>query len=128
MQASPYTVWLDPDNEVNRALNVRGVSWCPVWPAGAAMLPPLLRSGAAFNTAHFAEPSVDDAMDVIASLPVGDQAAAWGALDESVMKDYFPVVPTGYVNQLFSFGSRIGNPTGDGSLGTPNYKDLYVVP
>ncbi|WP_374456719.1 ABC transporter substrate-binding protein [Nocardioides sp.] len=128
LQASPYTVWLDPDNEVNRALNVRGVSWCPIWPAGAAMLPPLLRSGAAFNTAHFAEPSVDDAMDAIASLPVGDQAAAWGALDESIMKDYFPVVPTGYVNQLFSFGSRIGNPTGDGSLGTPNYKDLYVVP
>ena len=128
VQASPYSVWLDPDNEVNRALNVRGVSWCPVWPAGVAMLPPLLRSGAAFNTAHFAEPSVDDAMDAIASLPVEDQAAAWSALDESVMTDYFPVVPTGYVNHLFAFGSRIGNPTGDGSLGTPNYKDLYVVP
>jgi peptide/nickel transport system substrate-binding protein len=43
------------------------------------------------------------------------------------MEDYFPLIPTGYVNRLFVFGDRIGNPTGDGSMGTPNYKDLYVM-
>ncbi|MDR7253938.1 peptide/nickel transport system substrate-binding protein [Nocardioides sp. BE266] len=128
LQSSPYSVWLDPDDKVNRALNLRGVNWCPLWPTGSAMLPPLLRSGAAFNTAHFDEPAVDAAMDAIASLPIEDQAAAWGALDESVMTEQFPVIPTGYVNRLFAFGSRVGNPTGDGSLGTPNYRDLYVVP
>ena len=56
-----------------------------------------------------------------------EQAEAWGELDEQVMTDYFPIIPTAYVNRLFVFGADIGNPTGDGSMGTPNYKDLYVV-
>jgi peptide/nickel transport system substrate-binding protein len=25
------------------------------------------------------------------------------------------------------FGSKIGNPSGDGQMGAPNYKDLYVA-
>ena len=128
VQESPFNVWLDPDDEVNQTLNVRGANWCPAWPAGAAMLPPLLRAGAAYNTARFDEPSVDAAMAAVATLPVQDQADAWGALDERIMTDYFPIVPIAYVNHLFVFGDRVGNPTGDGSMGTPNYKDLYVVP
>ena len=127
VQQSIYSVWLDPDNDVNQALNLRGVTWCPMWPAGSALLPPLLRSGAPFDTARFAEPSVDEAMDDIAELPVEDQAAAWGELDERVLSDYFPIIPTGYANRLFAFGDRVGNPTGEGSWGAPNYKDLYVV-
>jgi peptide/nickel transport system substrate-binding protein len=128
VQQSIYSVWLDPDNEVNRMLNLRGVSWCPMWPAGSALLPPLLRSGAPYDTAHFAEPSVDRAMDDIAELPVAEQAAAWGELDEKVLTDHFPIIPTAYVNRLFAFGDSVGNPTGEASLGAPNYKDLYVVP
>lgn len=127
VQQSTYSVWLDPDNEVNQRLNLRGVSWCPMWPAGSALLPPLLRSGAPFNTAHFAEPSIDRSMDDIADLPVEEQAAAWGELDERVLTDHLPIVPTAYANRLFAFGDRVGNPTGEGSLGAPNYKDLFVV-
>ncbi len=127
VQQSIYSVWLDPDNEVNHMLNLRGVNWCPMWPAGSALLPPLLRSGAPFDTARFAEPSVDRAMDAIAELPVEEQAAAWGELDERVLTDYFPIIPTAYANRLFAFGDRVGNPTGEGSLGAPNYKDLFVV-
>jgi peptide/nickel transport system substrate-binding protein len=127
VQQSIYSVWLDPDNEVNQMLNLRGVNWCPMWPAGSALLPPLLRSGAPFDTAQFAEPSVDRAMDDIADLPVAEQAAAWGELDERVLTDYFPIIPTAYANRLFAFGDRVGNPTGEASLGAPNYKDLFVA-
>ena len=128
VQTSPFSIWLDPDNEVNQTLNLRGAGWCPAWPTGAAMLPPLLSKGAAYNTAHFDEPTIDDQMAELATLPVEGQADAWGALDETIMTDYFPIIPIGYVNRLFVFGDRVGNPTGDGSMGTPNYKDLYVVP
>lgn len=128
VQQSIYSVWLDPDNEVNQRLNLRGVNWCPMWPSGSALLPPLLRSGAPFDTARFAEPSIDRAMDEIAELPVEQQAAAWGELDERVLTDHFPIIPTAYVNRLFAFGDRVGNPTGESSLGAPNYKDLFVVP
>jgi peptide/nickel transport system substrate-binding protein len=43
------------------------------------------------------------------------------------MTEYFPIIPTAFRNELFAFGTKIGNPTGDGSIGAPNYKDLYVM-
>ena len=127
VQESPYNIWLDPDNKVNKKLNLRGVNWCSDWPAGSTMLPPLLKTDAVYNTAFFSESSVDDEMDRIATLPLDDQAGAWGDLDEKIMTDYFPIIPTAFRNDLFVFGSKIGNPTGDGSIGAPNYKDLYVM-
>jgi peptide/nickel transport system substrate-binding protein len=127
VQGSPYSIWLDPDNRINKTLNVRGNNLCADWPAGSTMLPPLLSRSSAYNTAYFDEPSVDAEMDDIATLPLEEQAAAWGALDEKIMREYFPIIPTAFRNKLFVFGTRIGNPTGDGSIGAPNYKDLYVV-
>ena len=91
------------------------------------MLPPLLKGGAVYNTAFFDEASINDEMDAIATLPLEDQAAAWGDLDEKIMTEYFPIIPTAFRNDLFVFGTKIGNPTGDGSIGAPNYKDLFVM-
>ena len=127
VQESPYNVWLDPDSKVNKQLNLRGVNWCSDWPAGSTMLPPLLKGGAVYNTAFFDESTVNDKMDEINTMPLEEQADAWGALDEEIMTDYFPIIPTAFRNDLFVFGSMIGNPTGDGSIGAPNYKDLYVM-
>ena len=91
------------------------------------MIPPLLKTDAVYNTAGFSEPEIDQKMDDIATLPLEEQADAWGALDEEIMTDYFPIIPTAFRNDLFVFGSKIGNPTGDGALGAPNYKDVYVM-
>ncbi len=127
VQVSPYDIWLDMDNKINKTLNLRGVNWCSDWPAASTMIPPLLKTDAAYNTAQFSEASVDDEMDNIATLPLEDQADAWGSLNEKIMTDYFPVIPTAFRNDLFVFGEKMGNPTGDGALGAPNYKDLYVM-
>ena len=127
VQDSPYNVWLDPDNKVNKKLNLRGVNWCSDWPAGSTMIPPLLKGGAVYNTAFFDESGINDEMDAIASLPLEEQADAWGTLDEKIMTEYFPIIPTAFRNDLFVFGESIGNPTGDGSIGAPNYKDLFVT-
>ena len=127
VQESPYNTWLDPDSKVNKQLNLRGVNWCSDWPSGSTMIPSLLRTDAVYNTARFSEPSVDEEMDRIATLPLEEQADAWGALDEKIMTEYFPIIPTAFRNDLFVFGEKIGNPTGDGSIGAPNYKDLYVM-
>ena len=51
VQDSPYNIWLDPDDKINKTLNLRGVNWCSDWPAGSTMLPPLLKTGAVYNTA-----------------------------------------------------------------------------
>ncbi len=66
-------------------------------------------------------------MSNIATLPLDEQADAWGALDEKIGTEYFPIIPTAFRNDLFVFGERIGNPKGDGSIGAPYYKDLYVI-
>ena len=56
-----------------------------------------------------------------------EQPDAWGALDEQIATEFYPIIPTAFRNDLFAFGEKIGNPTGDGALGAPNYKDLYVA-
>ena len=127
VQESPYNIWLDPDNKTNKQLNLRAVNWCSDWPSGSTMLPPLIKGGAVYNTAFFDEPEINDAIDDIYTMPLDEQADAWGSLDEKVGTEYFPIIPTAFRNDLFTFGEKIGNPTGDGSIGAPNYKDLFVM-
>ncbi|MFN8194243.1 MAG: ABC transporter substrate-binding protein [Nocardioidaceae bacterium] len=127
VQDSPYVVWLDPDNKINKTLNLRGVNWCADWPSGLTMIPPLVRTGAAYNTSFFSEQAVDDKIDEISTMPLDDQADAWGALDEEINSKYLPMIPTAFRNDLYVFGSKIGNPAGDGQIGAPDYKDLFVM-
>ena len=127
VQDDPYNVITDPDNKVNKQLNLRPVSWCSDWPSGSTMIPALARTGAVYNAAHFSEQEVDDEIDRIPTLPLDEQPDAWGALDEKIMTEYFPIIPTAFMNDLYVFGSKIGNPTGEGAIGAPNYKDLYIM-
>ena len=91
------------------------------------MIPSLLKTGAVYNTAFFSEPAIDEEMDAVSTMPIEEQPDAWGALDEKIMTEYFPIIPTAFRNDLFVFGESIGNPSGDGSIGAPNYKDLFVI-
>ena len=127
VQDSPYNVWLDPDNKINKTLNLRGVNWCSDWPSGLTMVPPLTKTDAVYNTAFFSEPAIDEKMEAIPLMPLEEQADAWGALDEQIGTEYFPIIPTAFRNDLFAFGSKIGNGVGDGSIGAPYYKGLYVA-
>ena len=123
---SPYDYWLDPDNKINKRLNLRGVNWCSDWPSGSTMIPPLLKTGAVYNTAFFSEAAVDEEIENISTLPLEEQADAWGALDEMVGTEYFPTVITAFRNDLFTFGERVGSPAGLGSIGAPYYQNLYI--
>ncbi len=127
VQVSPYDIWLDPDNKINKQLNLRGVNWCSDWPSGLTMLPPLVKTDAVYNTARFSEPEVDEEIDAIPEMPLEEQADAWGALDEKIGTEFFPIIPTAFRNDLFVFGSKIGNGVGDGAIGAPYYKGLYVT-
>ena len=51
---------------------------------------------------------VDDEMERIKSLPVDEQADAWGELEQTVMTDFQPVINTGYYQNIFGFGTDIG--------------------
>lgn len=128
VQESPYSTYLNPDDKLNKSLNVRAVAWCSDWPSGSTFIPALFRGGATYNVGEFAEDVIDERIAGVAELPIEDQAAEWGAIDEQIQTEFFPAVPTAYYNQLFAFGSKVGNPSGDEALGAPNYKNLFVMP
>jgi peptide/nickel transport system substrate-binding protein len=128
VQESLYNIWLDPDNKINKQLNLRGVNWCSDWPSPLTILPSLLRTGAVYNTSFFSEPEVDEEMKrIVEELPLEEQPEAWGALDEKVGTEFFPIIPTAFRNDLFVFGSKIGYGVGDGAIGAPYYKGIYVT-
>jgi peptide/nickel transport system substrate-binding protein len=127
VQESPYNIWLDPDNKINKQLNMRGVNWCSDWPSASTVLPSLLRTDAVYNTSFFSEPEIDEEMAAINEMPLDEQADAWGALDEKIGTEFFPMIPTAFRNDLFVFGSKIGNGVGDGAIGAPYYKGIYVM-
>ena len=60
------------------------------------MLPPLLKTGAVYNTAFFSEKSIDEMMAKVTDLPLEKQADAWGAVDEESGTKYFPIIPTAF--------------------------------
>lgn len=128
VQDSPYSTWTNPDDKLNKSLSVRGVNWCSDWPSGSTFIPALFRGGATYNTGNFDEPAINEAIEGVAELPIEEQADAWGDIDEQIMTEYFPVIPTNYYNNLFTFGTKIGNPSGDEALGAPNYKNVFVMP
>ena len=103
------------------------MNWCSDWPSGSTFIPSLFRGGATYNTGGFAEESIDEMIAEVPNLPIEEQADAWGEIDEKIMTEFFPAIPVNYYNNLFTFGSKIGNPSGDEALGAPNYKNVFVM-
>ncbi len=112
----------DPDAPIN----VRVVGWCSDWPSGSSWFPALFQSEGSFNFAHFAEPTVDAEIDRISKLPLDEQATAWGALDRTLMTDYYPAIITGYGTAAILHGSDIGGMNLDDVYVMPTWKDIHV--
>jgi peptide/nickel transport system substrate-binding protein len=126
-QEDMYELFGNKESPINKKLNLRTVNWCSDWPSAYTMIPPLVSKGSQYNTAFFDEQEVQDRIDEIPTLPLEEQAAAWGDLDEMIGTEYLPIIPTAYRNDLFGAGSKIGGFTGDAAMSAINYKDLYVI-
>lgn len=130
---SLYDVWTAKDTDKTPAgrlankTNIDGVAWCADWPSALTFIPPLLQTGQTYNTAHFSVPSIDQQMTKISTLPLAKQPAAWANLDKTIETKYLPMINTGYINNLFAYGSKIGNFNNDGQIGAPDYRDIYVM-
>jgi peptide/nickel transport system substrate-binding protein len=127
VSGSPYDTWLNPTDKVNKSLNLRGVAWCSDWPSGLTFIPPLFQTGQLYNTGHFSEAAIDSKIKSIPSMPAAQQPAAWAALDKEVETKYYPAINLGYINNLFTYGSKIGNFNNDSAIGAPDYRDIYVM-
>jgi len=97
--------------------------WCPDWASGATFLPPLfdgrnITAKGNTNLAQLNDKAVNARMDAIAAMKdVGEQNAAYGALDKQIMK-LAPVVPLVYEKAVSIVGSNIAGAYGhDGFSG-----------
>lgn len=124
---SLYDVWTNPDQKLYKKINLLGTAWCQDWPSPATFLPPILETDAAYNTGNFSAPEFDDEAKRIRSLPVEEQAAAWGQLEQTIMSDFQPVINTGYYQNIFGFGTSVGGFANDTSVGgAPDYKTIFI--
>ena len=72
-------------------------------------------------------PEVDDEIERVKTLPVEEQAEAWGELEQTLMTDYQPVINTSYSQNIFGIGGDIGGFANDTSVGgAPDYRSIYM--
>ncbi|HSS68161.1 MAG TPA: ABC transporter substrate-binding protein, partial [Nocardioidaceae bacterium] len=118
--AEPTSHKLDMiEKDPNSPLDIRPGFWCSDWPNGSSWVPVVFGD---------LGPDVDRDIARVQALPLDQQAAAWGALDQTIETDYYPVIPTGHGGVTQLRGSRIGGLNLDSLLGTPTLKDVYVMP
>jgi peptide/nickel transport system substrate-binding protein len=121
------TVRSDP----NANINVRPAGWIADWPSGASVIPPIYEStnvkdtlGA--NYAVFNEPDIDAEIEEARTLPLEDQPAAWNAIDEKILTEYFPLFVTSYGGVAMMHGSKINGHYVDNTIGMPTWKNIWV--
>ena len=126
--ADASTLRADPKSD----LNVRSAGWIADWPTGASWFPPLIQStdltkeGLGSNYSVFNEPDVDAEIKRILTLPVAEQDAAWGALDETVLTKYFPLFVIRYGGVAQAHGSAIQGHVIDNTIGMPTWKNIWI--
>ena len=114
-------------------INVRSAGWCSDWPSGSTWLPPVLGSthpdqsnSFGSNYAAFGNTSVDNQMNSIQHMPLGQQAGAWNNLDKQIAQKYFPLFTTYYGGIAQAHGSKIQGDFDDNTLGMPTWKNMWI--
>ena len=137
-KATPVPTTLEPattDRENPDAdINVRSAGWCADWPSGGSWFPVLLKTEnieelgqISQNYSLFSEPSIDQKMADIQAMPIEEQAAAWGALDEEIATTYLPLIPITYDGVIMAHGSKVNGHDNDPTLGMPTYKSIWLT-
>ena len=129
---SPYPVgnWRRLDGvkaDPNAPIDIRPSGWCPDWPSGSGIFPQVLHSQGENNHSFFDEPAVDAEIERIGALPIEEQVAQWGALDERIMTDHYPILVGWYAGVAMPHGSRVGGMIADDFFGMPTWKDLHIL-
>jgi len=115
-------------------INMRGSGWCSDWPSGASWFPAimdggLINSDSVPNMSFLDEPEVNEEIDRVLGIEEPEEAAAaWGALDQLIVEEYYPAVIRYYDGVAMIHGSRVGNMVNDASKGQPDYTKMFVVP
>ena len=124
------TVREDPDADIN----VRSAGWCSDWPSGGSWFPVLYKEEdveklgqISQNYSRFYEPEVGERIAEISELPLEEQPAAWGELDQFIAEEYFPVFVTSYDGTAWAAGSNVNGNYSDIVFGMPSFKNIWLT-
>lgn len=116
----------DRAEKVIARANMELISFCADWPSGSTFLPALLRARSPYNPSGFRTEQFGAELAKVMRMPAGKGLTAWGDLDETVQKRWFPMFPTGYVREVMAHGSDIAGLRGD-EHGGPDLRDVHVL-
>lgn len=105
--------------------------WCYDWPSGDGVYPALfksslLKSSDTYSTGMLSDPKLDKEIDRIAGLTAEAQGPEWSALDEKILKDYLPLLPTQNGLSSTIFGKGVHNVINDPNQGMPEFSTIWV--
>jgi peptide/nickel transport system substrate-binding protein len=79
------------------------------------------------NLSYFNEPSINKKLDDLAKTADRSAAASkYGDLDEEIMKNYAPVIPTFYTRVYSLYGSKVGGMFNSTLYAQGNFTNVYV--
>jgi peptide/nickel transport system substrate-binding protein len=102
--------------------------WCSDWPSPSTWFPQLFTSESLkenLSWGMLSDPALDAQINQLASEPLTQSAAGWGALDQQILSLY-PIIPTGYSKAANVYGTQLGNVKIDTALGMPDWTQMYV--
>ncbi|GAA1256924.1 peptide/nickel transport system substrate-binding protein [Oryzihumus leptocrescens] len=115
------------DSPVNMLFSPRG--WCSDWPSGSSWFPVLFKSQSVKDGNSIGElmdPALDKKIDDISALPLDQQAAKWGALDQDILQTYVPALPFYYDKMAIVIGNKVGGAVGDPTQGLPVFTQMFI--
>ncbi len=116
--------------DVNGPANIRQTpgGWCLDWPSGATIFQ-LFHSrsvGKGYSAGFLADKQVDTQIDRLSELDPLAAAPGWAALDQRILREDLPVIPTGYTRAVFVVGGKLGNVIDNPVAGMPDFTLIYV--
>jgi peptide/nickel transport system substrate-binding protein len=126
-------VFYDVVSDISKEPELALVGWGPDWPSASTVLPPLfdgrqIKPQGNVNWSQFDDPEISDEMDRISAITdLRAQAAAWGDLDEQIMKQA-PVVPLLAEKSVDLHGSKVHGAYVHGAFGLFDLVSLSVDP
>ncbi|POX40492.1 ABC transporter [Streptomyces sp. Ru73] len=127
----PSDTYYDVIGKVDNKFDIYASAWGADWPSASTVLPPTMdgrqvQDGSP-NYSHYNNPAVSKEMDRIAKMSDQEKASEeWFKLNEKILKEDLPAIPTFYYKQIQLHGSKVGGVVNNDIISGVDPTKLYV--
>jgi peptide/nickel transport system substrate-binding protein len=129
----PSATYYDLVGKVDNPYDIYASAWGADWPSTLTVIPPVFDgrtiADQAPNYSHVNDPKINSEIDRIKLITDPKQAAdEWFKLNEYIVSEVIPAVPTVFYKQIQLFGSKVGGVIYNNVTGGIDLTKLYVKP